>query len=75
MGCWYLLSGIDTMNELWLFPIARDAVLAELPPGWVEKLDASGDPYYVDLSTNVRRAPLFRFLIAHLGGILAGTDA
>ena len=30
---------IDTVDEIWLFPLARDAVLAELPDGWVEKLD------------------------------------
>jgi len=38
---------IDTVSEIWLFPYARDAVLAELPPGWVEKLDENEDPYYV----------------------------
>ena len=27
---------IDTVNEIWLFPLARDAVLAELPEGWEE---------------------------------------
>jgi hypothetical protein len=45
--------GIDTTNELWLLPLARDAVLAELPPGWVEKIDSNGDPYFVDLENDV----------------------
>eukprot|EP01043_Picozoa_sp_COSAG02_P006961 COSAG02_NODE_204_length_29210_cov_36.596579_9_plen_379_part_00 len=44
---------IDTVNEIWLFPLARDAVLAELPDGWVEKLDQNEDPYYVNKALGV----------------------
>ena len=42
---------IDPVSEIYLLPIARDAVLAELPENWEEKLDAEGDPYYVDHAT------------------------
>ena len=44
---------IDTVDEIWLFPLARDAVLAELPDGWVEKLDENEDPYFVNKAKNV----------------------
>lgn len=44
---------IDTVNEIWLFPLARDAVLAELPGGWVEKLDENEDPYYVNKALGI----------------------
>ena len=45
--------GIDTNEELWLLPLARDAVLAELPAGWVEKIDSNGEPYYIDSANGV----------------------
>ena len=43
--------GIDPTTEIYLLHIARDAVLAELPEHWEERIDASGDPYYVDHHT------------------------
>jgi hypothetical protein len=44
--------GIDSVNEPHLLHVAHDALLAELPPGWVEEIDAAGLPYYVDAVAN-----------------------
>jgi hypothetical protein len=37
-----LYLGIDLERESYLLPVAREAVLAELPAGWHEKLDEDG---------------------------------
>eukprot|EP00297_Palpitomonas_bilix_P008896 CAMPEP_0113898414 /NCGR_PEP_ID=MMETSP0780_2-20120614/19361_1 /TAXON_ID=652834 /ORGANISM="Palpitomonas bilix" /LENGTH=537 /DNA_ID=CAMNT_0000890265 /DNA_START=213 /DNA_END=1823 /DNA_ORIENTATION=+ /assembly_acc=CAM_ASM_000599 len=52
--------GVDLPYEEYLLPIAKEALLAPLPPQWVEHVSASGDVYFYnkEKDESLRKHPL-----------------